>query len=347
MTKKLWGIAVLLLIGMLVLAGCGSKTEPSTEKTLKKFNVGYLPTPGHVLYFVAKEKGYFQEAGLNVEMFQFTNSGEGLNALKSGKIDVGAFGTAAPLTFISKGAEFTIFGGQQSEGAGIVTRPEKAGQFKELNNFKGKSVATVRLATGDVVFRGALQQAGIDWKKDLTIKELDSPAAVLEAVKKGSVDAGVVWAPYMKMAEKQGLKIVKYSGELINDHTCCRQAALTSKLKENPDDYKRFSKALIKAYDFYQNNKTESVDIISNYVKIDKDIIDAETYGGHMSSNPDPNREGIVKFWEMMNKVGYISSDKNITDYINTDLYAQALDELLKENPNNQIYQKLKAEFKP
>ncbi|MCL4439283.1 MAG: ABC transporter substrate-binding protein [Firmicutes bacterium] len=237
MTKKFLGLVVLLLMGILVLSGCGSKTAPaqqegagsgsstekvSTEKSLKKFNVGYLPAPGHALYFVAKEKGYFQEQGLNVEMFQFTNSGEGLNALKAGKIDVGSFGTAAPLTFISKGAEFTLFGGQQSEGAGIVTKPERADQFKDLNNFKGKTVATVRLATGDVVFRGALQQAGIDWKKDLKVQELDSPAAVLEAVNKGSVDAGIVWAPYMKMAEKRGLKIVKYSGELFKAHTCCR-----------------------------------------------------------------------------------------------------------------------------
>ncbi|MHB9093325.1 MAG: ABC transporter substrate-binding protein [Eubacteriales bacterium] len=134
---------------------------------------------------------------------------------------------------------------------------------------------------------------------------------------------------------------------MFKAHTCCRQAALTSKIKENPDDYKRFLKALIKAYDFYQNNKTESVDIIAKYVKIDKDIIEAETYGGHISSNPDPNKEGIVKFWELMNKAGYISSDKKITDYINTDLYTQALDEMIKEAPNNQTYAKLKSDFKP
>ncbi|MCL4439284.1 MAG: hypothetical protein M1609_01435 [Firmicutes bacterium] len=48
-----------------------------------------------------------------------------------------------------------------------------------------------------------------------------------------------------------------------------------------------------------------------------------------------------------MNKAGYISSDKKITDYINTDLYTQALDEMLKEAPNNQTYAKLKSDFKP
>jgi NitT/TauT family transport system substrate-binding protein len=150
----------------------------------------------------------------------------------------------------------------------------------------------------------------------------------------------------MKMAEQQGLKIVKYSGDLISEHTCCRQVALTSKITENPEDYKKFSRALIKAYGFYQNKKTETVDMISKYVKIDKDIIEAETYGGHISSNPDPDKEGIVKFWGMMNEAGYISSDKNIKDYINTDIYSQAIGELLQEDPGNPVYKKLKSEFK-
>lgn len=359
MKKRFLILAVFALVGLLVMAGCSSKNEPSKQESsgqttgdtrtssdteVKKLNVGYLPTPGHVLYFVGKEKGFFKEEGLDVELFQFTNSGEGLNAVKTGKIDIGAFGTAAPLTFIAKGAEFTIFGGQQSEGAGIITRPEAAEQFKDIKNFKGKKVATVRLATGDVVFRGALKEAGIDWKKDLEIQELDSPSAVLEAVKKGSVDAGVVWAPFMKLGEKQGLKIVKYSSELLKSHACCRQVALTANIQQNPEDYKKFLRGLIKAYDFYKTNKNETVEIIAKYVKIDKDIIEAETYGGHIFSDPNPDRSGVIKFWEFMNNAGYVSSDINIDDHINTDLYKEALAEVVKEEPDNANFKSHQAE---
>lgn len=362
MKKSVFSILVLIVLGIAVLSGCGGKqtgtgqAEKQAEQAaggqakvggeLKKFNVGYLPSVGHVLYFVAKEEGYFAEAGLDVELFQFNNSGEGLNALKAGKIDAGSFGTAAPLTFISKGADFTIFGGQQTEGHGLIAKPEKAEQFKDLKNYKGKTIGTVRLATGDVVFRGALLDAGVDWRKDLTIKELDSPAAVLEAVKKGSVDAGIVWTPFIKMAEQQGLQIVKYSGELMKLHACCRQVAQTAKIKENPADYEKFMTALIKAYKFYQENQDETVDIIANYVKIDKAIIKAETYSGHIFSIPDPDRAGVVKFWDLMNKAGYISSDIKIENHINTDIYKNALDGLLKQQPEEAVYKKLSADFK-
>jgi len=353
MKKRILTIFILLLILSILFSSWGGQKaqktgleNPKDKKELKDFNVGYLATPGHVLYFVAKEKGYFEEEGLNVNMFLFTNSGEGLNAISSGKVDVGSFGTAAPLTFISKGTDFVIFGGQQTEGHGIVALPEKAQEFTDLNSFKGKTIATVRLATGDVIFRAALTEAGIDWKNELTINELDSPAAVIEAVKKGSVDAGIVWTPFIKLGEKQGLEIVKYSGELVKMHTCCRQVALSSNIKENKENFVKFMAALIKAYKFYLENQDETVDIISKYAKTDKDIIKEETYGGHIYSIPDPDKEGVVKFWDLINKSGYITSDLNIEDYIDTSIYKLALEDVLKEYPDDEVYKKLKTDFK-
>lgn len=339
--RRIHGVLLVVL-----MIGAGFTGIFADNQKLKKFTVGYLPNTGHTLYFLAQEKGYFKEAGLDVELFQFTNSGEGLNAVKAGKLDAGSFGTAAPLVFISKGAEFTIFGGQMSEGHALIAKPEKAEQFKDLKNYKGKTLAVVRLATGDIVFRGALLEAGIDWRKDLTIHELESPAAVLESVKKGSVDAGLVWIPYRKIAQNQGLVVVKQSAELLPGHTCCRQVALTSKLKENTRDYIKFLTALIKAYKFYRTHQDETLDVISKYVKVDKEIIRAETYGAHIHSSPDPNRESVIKFWEYMNNAGYINSNLPITQYINTGIYQTALNGILKQYPKDPIYQQLKADFK-
>jgi NitT/TauT family transport system substrate-binding protein len=318
----------------------------AVSQKLKKFNVGFLPTTGHALYFVAQEKGYFKEEGLNVELFQFTNSGEGLNAIKAGKLDAGSFGTAAPLVFISKGAEFTIFGGQMSEGHALIAKPEKAEQFKDLKNYKGKTLAVVRLATGDVVFRGALLEAGIDWRKDLTIQELESPAAVLEAVKKGGVDAGLIWIPYRKISQDQGLVLVKQSAELLPGHTCCRQVALAAKINENPRDYISFLTALIKAYKLYRTNPDETLDIISKYIKVDRDIIKAETYGAYIHCSPEPGKQSVIKFWEYMNNAGYISSDLQISKFINTKIYNSALDGIIKRYPKEPLYRQLKADFK-
>jgi NitT/TauT family transport system substrate-binding protein len=347
-------ITVILAIALFaaVSTGCSGKGDkPATETaavTPVKFNIGHLASTGHILYFIAREKGFFKENGLDVELFLFSNSGEGINAIIAEKLDAGSFGTAPPLTFIAKGAELSIFGGQMTEGHAVIATPEKAKQFKNLQGFKGKTVATVRLATGDIVLRSALANAGIDWKKDLTINEMESPAAVLEAVKKGSADAGVVWTPFRKMAEEQGMKIIMYSGDApgMKNHPCCRQIALAKCIRKNPDNYKRMLAGMLRAYDFYKSNQDESIDILAKYVKVDKEILKAETYGAHIQSSPDPNKEGVIEFWKAMKAADYISSDIDIANYINTELFADALESVLKKYPDNANYKELKETFK-
>jgi NitT/TauT family transport system substrate-binding protein len=334
-------LALLLLLTLtLTLANTAQAAE------LKKLKVGYLPTSGHLLYFVAKEKGFFQQEGLDVDLARFTNSGEGLTAIKTGKLDAGSFGTSAPLAFIAKGADFTIFGGQMGEGHGLIAKPEKAERFKDLKNFRGATIGAVRLATGDVVFRAALHEAGIDWKKDLTIREFDSPAAVMEGVKKGTLDAGLVWIPYFTLAEKQGLKVVKYSGDVIKGHTCCRQVALTTTLKARQPDFEHFLTALLKAYRFYLTDRNGTVDAVAKYVQIDKGDLLTDIYGGHLLVSPDPHRKSVLQFWEFMKKADYITSNESIDNRINTRLYANALSALQKSEPKEKIWKTLEKEFK-
>jgi NitT/TauT family transport system substrate-binding protein len=336
--KRLNALLILAVLAIL-FATTGNAAE------LKKLKVGYLPTSGHLLYFVAKEKGFFQQEGLDVELARFTNSGEGLTAIKTGKLDAGSFGTSAPLAFIAKGADFTIFGGQMGEGHGLIAKPEKAERFKDLKNFRGATIGAVRLATGDVVFRAALHEAGVDWKKELTIKEFDSPTAVLEAVKKGTLDAGLVWIPYFTLAEKQGLKVVKYSGDIIKGHTCCRQVALTETLKNRQTDFEHFLSALLKAYQYYLTDKNGTVDVVAKYVQIDKADLLKDIYGGHLLVSPDPHRKSVLQFWEFMKKTEYITSNESIDSHINTKLYASALSALEKKEPKEKIWKNLSKEF--
>ena len=63
---------------------------------------------------------------------RFNNSGEGITAVANGKLDVGAFGSSAPMVYISKGSPITIFAGQMSMGHALVAKPEKAAELADL-----------------------------------------------------------------------------------------------------------------------------------------------------------------------------------------------------------------------
>lgn len=62
--------------------------------------LGYLPSTGHAKFFIAKEQNFFAQEGLEVQMLEFVNSADGLNAIIADKIDIGAFGTTGPLSLI-------------------------------------------------------------------------------------------------------------------------------------------------------------------------------------------------------------------------------------------------------
>ncbi|QEM68745.1 ABC transporter substrate-binding protein [Geobacter sp. FeAm09] len=317
---------------------------------LPRLRVGYVPEPAHGLYFVAKEKGYFKEEGVDVELFQFGSAAEGMAALKAEKLDVGTFGTTAPLLFISKGSDFTFFGGMMIGGQAIVARPDRLAELsgKNLKVFKGKKIGLVKLSTGDVIFKGALKKAGIDWKKDITFVELGSATAVVEAIKKGAVDAGLLWPPHFSLAEKNsGLKVAHYLEEFYPKYTCCRIIAPTAKLNADKETYRRFLAAMIRAYRFYKTNPDETVRIYTKSLKIDEDIVRNETYVKKVAeSNPDPLRKGILDFWKHIREAGYIPQDYPIDKHINTDIYKQALDSVIKKNPKDKVYQQMLSFYK-
>jgi NitT/TauT family transport system substrate-binding protein len=322
--------------------------ESENQEPLVKMNIGYLPSPEHLLLYVAQEKGFFKANGIDSELFQFTNSAEGMNSIVAGKIDVGPFGVSAPLAFISKGADAVVIGGANSGACALVVMPDRYEELKDIKNYRGKKIASVRLSTADVIFRGALLDAGIDWKKDeAQMIELESPAATMEALKKGRVDAALIWTPYVAMAEDLGVKVAMYITDLYDNNVCCRQAVLRENLQEHPELWVNFMAALIQAYDFYQTNHEETIDIIAKYVRVDKKYLEKETYAedATMICSPDPMKLSVNKYWGIMKQTGFIKSDIDINDHINVAMYKAALDRLLKEAPENQNYLKLAADF--
>jgi NitT/TauT family transport system substrate-binding protein len=307
--------------------------------------VGYLPVTGHAKFFVAKEQGLFAKEGLDVELIEFQNSADGLNAIVAGKLDIGAFGTTAPLAHISKGTPLKIIGGIMGEDASIVTTAPNAGSVKNVADLKGKKIATVRMATGDAVLRGALRQAGLNWKTDVQIFELKSPPAVLEAIKSGQVDAGVLWGPHDLRAEEQGLKIVIRTQDLQPGHPCCRLVVTEARLKESAT-WEKFLRAILKAEKFAASNKTDTIDAIAKYVKLDKGLLWRAYYSPYLDQSSDPNVKGVRIFWETMQESEFIQAKGDIGPSIDASIYKRVLDKLAAEEPKELFWKKLQAEFK-
>jgi NitT/TauT family transport system substrate-binding protein len=318
-------------------------------RSAEKLRIGYLPVTGHAKFFVAKEQGFFTREGLEVELVEFVNSADGINALNAGKIDVGAFGTTAPLVHISKGTDLRVIGGIMGEDAALVIAPANASSIKGVADLRGKKVATVRLASGDAVLRGALHDAGLDWRKDVQIFELKNPPAVLEAVKSGQVDAGVIWGPHDLRAEDQGLLVVARSHTLQPDHPCCRLTVSANRLPERTT-WVHLLRAILLAEKFAQEHRPETVAAIVKYLKLDPKLVEKAYYSGYLEQGTDPNLKGVRKFWRIMKESEFIDvsspgAKEPIEGHVELALYRTALDGLAGENPKDPYWATLQRKF--
>jgi NitT/TauT family transport system substrate-binding protein len=344
--SHVWGRGVtvaLMMVAMVLVPSCRKKVaSPQKLVTLK---VGHLPVTGHAKFFVAKEEKFFEQEGLDVQLTEFTNSADGLAALRAGQLDLGAFGTTAPLVHIAKGADLRIIGGVMGEDAAIITTKEKAAGVKSVADLKGKKVATVRLATGDAVLRGALVKVGLDWKKDLEIFEVKNPPAVIESVKSGQVDVGVVWGPHDLRAEEQGLVVVIRSKDLQPGHPCCRLTINQKDLDTKGDVWQRFIRAILKAERFSKTNQEATIRDIVKYVKIDPALAKKAFYSPFLDQSTDPNLTAIQEFWKTMKTSNFIESEAEIAPFVDGKNYLAALESLEKENPQDPYWKALRSVY--
>jgi NitT/TauT family transport system substrate-binding protein len=315
------------------------------EKTHLK--VGIIPVPEHSKLIVARDKGFFAQEGLDVELVEFANSADGLSALRGGKTDAGSVGVTAPLVHIAKGAKnIRIIGGLGGEGSAVVVREGLAAKINNLAGLKGLKIGTVRLSSSDAIVRAELKKAGIDWKKDLQVFELKSPAAVLEAVRSKEVDAGVVWAPFDVKAEEYGLKILVRTGTLSPAHPCCRIAVLSEDLDKRPQVWVSYLKAILRAERYIAEHRDDAVTAVTAALKIDRKLVNDVIAGGHTEFSSDPNVNGIVLFWNSMKDSAFVTSTEDIRAYIDTAPFKAALDSLIKAEPNDAYWASKLEQFK-
>lgn len=349
--KKACTLVLAVIMSATLLTGCGGTATPASSasdakakdkaanKKLDPVNMAYNPATGNILGFIAIDSGIAKEEGLDIKLIPFTNSTDALNALQAGKVDMGvSFGTIAPLTIITQGADFTIFGGYVSGGMPVYGRPDI--KYTGLETFKGKTVAVARMYTPDLVWRGAMVKAGYDLSKDVKIIEFKKPAEVLEAVSSGKADIGIGTNSTYLQAVAAGLNIMTWTNDLDPMHVCCRPVANTQWINDNPDLVKRLMRAWIRSEEILINDPEYCVKLNMKYMELDEKQSRQMLLETNQIFEADPKSEGVRYMWQMMGELNYAKTDGiDIEKHINTSLYKQALDELLAEKPDSKTLQ--------
>lgn len=198
----------LALVSLLGVAGCGDSSKPAASGSAAKVenvkvNVGYTPSLCQAPIFVAYEKGYFKEAGLDPELIK-VDGATANEALGSNKVD-------AEITLISKTIHPLQNGLPIKGTTGVhfgcvraITRPDSG--IKDVKDLKGKRIGVSGLAdTGTIVIQRALKHEGVgvtpdNMEVDFVVVDRNS---LPQALSSGQVDAIVMTDPVGYIAQKQ------------------------------------------------------------------------------------------------------------------------------------------------
>jgi NitT/TauT family transport system substrate-binding protein len=347
--------AVLLIMGAIVfsLASCNKQKAAAGEekKELATLRVNFSnASPTTIICYVALDQGYYKDEGLNVVATPVggNSSIETFTALFTDKIDVitggSGIGTLLDLEF---GHETIIIGGLQSGQGALVIRPGDEARWQNLTteNLRGLSLGTARAMTADITFRGLLQDRGVDLSQ-INFVELDSfPTAIISCAK-GEVDGALIAHSNLYNAEKQGLKIFKFIGEELPNLPCCRISTSKALVTNRRNELVGFLKAHIRAYRLIKTDREKLLEIAERHLDQEVERIAKYVYDfGYLSLSPDPGRKRMDKMYAIATSIGYLKGSANLDDHYDISLYEDALNQILKEYPNDPVYLQMKEEF--
>lgn len=226
-----------------------------------------IATPSRGLFefpvVVAMRKGFFKSEGIEVDKIQMQPA-IGVKALISGDVDyLLAWGSA--LRAAVTGVPLKAVVGLASRPLHVlVARPE----IKTPKDLKGKVIGVDSVAgTVDYLSRVAVRHFGFEPEKDVKIIVTGESPTRLAALHAGAIDATPIDVAFAVKAEDEGFRRLVYLGDLI-ELPLSGIAVTDQKLQSQREQVKRVVRATVRGSRFMKQNRAETVQMLSDYLRI-------------------------------------------------------------------------------
>jgi len=267
-----------------------SFSSPGSAQPIK-LNVGYSAISGDQLpAWVAKEAGIFQKNGFDMQLIFFTGGTTAVMALVSADTPISQVAGSAVVNSVLAGSDSVmIAAGVTSLNYYLMGRPD----IKTPEQLKGGSVAISRFgSSSDFIARYALGKIGLTPGKDVTIVQIGSTTARMDATLAGRVQATVINPPASIIAQKRGMTILADLPKLglVYQHT---GAATTRRfLREHPDIVRRYVKSQVEAVHRIYTDKETSLKALSKYFGrgVERDVLE-KTWENLLSESVLPKKQ--------------------------------------------------------
>lgn len=219
-----------------------------------------IPLPTFALVYIATNKGYFRDVGLDITYRRFPRGIDALTDALKGNSDLGYAYDTPVVRKIYDGERLQIITvlHASTKNTGLIARKDKG--ISAVNDLKGKKIGVTKNASFEFFLHSYLLSQGIKLS-DVTFVDGEF-ASMSGFLKKGKVDGVATGNPYLYDIEKEyppgSLSIFQSEIYTENGILAGREDIINNK----KEAITRFLKALAKAEDLYNTNNQEALDAV-------------------------------------------------------------------------------------
>jgi ABC-type nitrate/sulfonate/bicarbonate transport system substrate-binding protein len=231
---------------------------------------------------VAYAKGFFRDEGIDAEIIRIATN-IGLVAVTTKEIGY-TTAVGAALRAGVKGLPIkvvTYFNGRPLHV--LVAKRD----LRSVAELRGKVIGFAGYGDStEFMLRAILNQAGIGLEKDVQAFQVSGSGQRLQALLSGKLDAAIVPPPFNFEAESKGFIRLMAAADVF-ETSVSGLALHIDTLRDKPAQVKKMLRALLKAQNFIRANKSDSVRVIADWLKLEPGIAQAsyDIYVKGMSSN--------------------------------------------------------------
>ena len=313
-----------------------TKGSTGTPK-LTSVNFGMIPSITTAPTYVALEKGYFKDQGIDLSIENFPDTVQIMTLVATGKLNFGqvTMGAAAFNSFARK-TDMVMIASVNQEPAGhgslmpLIVRKDlyDSGQIKSVADLKGRKVALNGKGTVLEWAMAKLLEKGRLKPEDVDLTFMPWPDMVT-ALSNKAMDAGLVGEPLATRAVSSGAGV-----KLVDDYVPHAQfgTIFVNKVfaKENPQVVRDFLIAFLKSVrelnDGKFKNDPRDMEIIGKYTKVPSDVL-KQVAPPYYDPNGHVNKESVLDIQRFMlqRKAVQYTEPLKIEDILDESYLEQAL----------------------
>lgn len=225
--------------------------------------VSYQPLYWALPFYIASEKGYWKEVGLEPEFSVFPAGPQQIAAMQSWDIG-GTGGPPAVLGAVRLGLLSIAIGTDESAVTATVARAAEADAIlKDPSSLKGKQLLVTTNSTGEFSALACLKKFGLS-REDVQIVNL-APAQLISAYSNGNGTLAASWAPFVYvLQDKAGAKEI-CNGQLANAFVTSAFIATPEFAKAHPEIVAKALAVYLRAVTWQKKNRTETIGYLKKF----------------------------------------------------------------------------------